>query len=90
MLVEHLGQVLRHLLARPGGYAVDDDGEGRTALTGRAQVIPRHRIGVAGSRRDEQPQVGGAEQLGRQLVVGDLDGIDVGRVEDGETLVESG
>ena len=41
-----------------------------------------HGVAVAGGRRDEDPEVGGREQLDGQVAVGLDDGVDVGRVDD--------
>ena len=66
------------------GHPVEQHGERGAALLGGLQHVPRHGVGVAGGRRDEQPQVGGGEQLrGEPPVRGD-DRVDVGGVEEGE------
>ena len=51
------------------------------AFGGLAQQVPGHGVGVAGGGGDEQPQVGGGEQLGGQLPVGPDDRVDVGGVQ---------
>ena len=81
---EHPGQVGGHGLHGVGGGAVEHDRDRGRALGGLAQVVPRHLVGVPGGRGDEQPQVGGGEQLGGQRAVALLDRVDVGGVEDGQ------
>ncbi len=65
------------------GHAVEHDADLRCAFVCDAQQMPRHRIGVAGGRRHEQPHVGRAEQAYGEIAVG-VDRVDVGDVEDGE------
>ena len=79
---QHLLQVRGDLVARAGGDPVEHDRHRGAALGRRPQEVPRHLVGVAGGRGDEQPQVGRCEQLGGQGAVADLDGVDVGGVED--------
>ena len=83
---EHPGQVGGHGVDRVGRGAVEDDRDGGRPVGGLAQELPRHLVGVAGGRGDEDPEVGGREQLGGQRAVGLLDRVDVGRVEDGQPL----
>ena len=80
---EHPGQV--------GGDRVDglrrgavehDRHRGRLRSAAWREEVPRHLVGVAGGRGDEEPQVGGGEQLGGQRPVALLDRVDVGGVED--------
>ena len=66
--------------------AVEHDRHGGTALGGLAQEVPRHLVGVPGGGGDEEPEVGGGQQLGGQGAVALLDRVDVGCVEDGEAL----
>ena len=65
-----------------GRRAVQHDRHGGRALGGLAQEVPRHLVCVPRGRGDEQPQVGGREQLGREHTVALLDRVDVGGVED--------
>ena len=79
---QHPGQVRGHRLDGVGRRPVEDDRDRGGALGGLAQVVPRHLVGVAGRRGDEQPQVGGREQLRGERPVALLDRVDVGGVED--------
>lgn len=66
------------------GHSVEDGDEGRVVLLGAAQQAPGHGVGVAGGGGDHDPDVGGADEPGGEhAVVGD-EGVDVGRVEEGE------
>ena len=47
-------------------HPVEQHGEGGAAVCGGLQDVPGHRVGVAGGGGDEQPEVGGGEQLGRR------------------------
>ena len=87
---EHLLQVRRNLAVGVGGDAVEHDRERRAPLPRGAQELPRDGIGVAGGRRDEEPAVGGREQLVREGAVLGEHGVDVRRVEQRETLRQSG
>ncbi len=70
------------------GHAVEDGDEGGVVLLGGAQQVPGDGVGVAGGRGDHDPDVGGADQFGGEgAVVGDQ-GVDVGRVEEGEPARE--
>ena len=69
-------------------HPVEHDGQRGAALLRGLQEVPRHRVGVAGGGGDEQPEVGGGEQLGGEPAVGADHGVDVGGVEDGEPGVE--
>ena len=84
LLAQHRGEVGADLVDRRRGYPVEDDGDGRAALGRVAQQLPRDGVGVARSRRDEDPQVRGGEQLGREAAVGLDDAVDVGGVEQGQ------
>ena len=88
-LVEHLAQVRRHL-ARVGRHAVEHDGDDGAALARLLEQLPRDGVRVARGGRDEEPGVGGGEQLvgERAVLVGDR--VDVGRVEQGDALGERG
>ncbi len=88
LLGQHLAEVGRDLAHHIGGNAVEHDRDGGAALARFAQQIPRDRVGVAGGGRDEDPQVCGGEQLGREIPVGRDDTVDVGRVEQGEAAAE--
>jgi hypothetical protein len=68
------------------GHAVEHDRQRRAAVAGGVQQVPGHRVGVAGGGRDEQPGVGGGEQLAGEVAVGLDDRVDVGRVEQREPL----
>src|SRR6478609_9681349 len=81
---QHPGEVRGDGVHRLGRGAVEDDGDRGRAVRGLAEEVPGHLVGVARGRGDEEPQVGGGEQLGRQHAVLLLDRVDVGCVEDGE------
>ena len=81
---EHPGQVGGHGLQRLVGGAVEHDRDRGGPVGGLAQEAPRHLVGVPGGGGDEEPQVGGGQQLGGQGAVALLHGVDVGGVEDGE------
>lgn len=66
------------------GHAVEDGDEGRVVLLGAAQQVPGHGVGVAGGGGDHDPDVGGADELGGEYAVVGDEGVDVGRVEEGE------
>ena len=75
-----------HLPAGVLRHPVENEGERRPAVARRTEELPRHRVGVAGGGRDEEPSVGRREELaGERAVLGE-DGVDVGRVEEGEPL----
>ena len=73
-----------------GRHAVEHDGQRGAALLRGPQEVPGDRVGVAGRGRDEEPQVGGGEQLGGELAVGGDDRVDVGGVEQGEPGASDG
>lgn len=79
------GAVLpRHLGHHLVGHPVEHGDQGGVVLLRGAQQVPGHRIGVPRGRGDHHPDVGGADQFGRQdAVVGD-EGVDVGRVQEGD------
>jgi hypothetical protein len=60
---------------------VADHRERGAAALGGVQQVPRHGVGVPGRGGDEDPQVGGGEQLRGQLPVAGDDRVDVRRVE---------
>ena len=63
------------------GHAVENERERRAAVARRTEELPRHRIGLAGGGRDEEPSVGRREELaGENTVLGE-DGVNVGRVQ---------
>ena len=66
--------------------AVEHDRHGGAALGGLLEEAPRHLVGVARGRGDEQPQVGGREQLGGEAAVALLDRVDVGGVQQRQAL----
>jgi hypothetical protein len=66
------------------GHPVEHGDERDVVLLGGAQQVPGDGVGVARGRGDHHPDVGGADQLGGEgAVLGD-EGVDVGRVEEGE------
>ena len=69
-------------------HPVEHQRDRRAARPRGAQELPRHRVGVAGRGGDEQPQVGGGEQLLGEGPVGLHHRVDVGRVEQREARVE--
>ncbi len=77
VLPRHLGH---HLV----GHPVEHGDQGGVVLLGGAQQVPGHRVGVPGGRGDHHPDVGGADQFGRQDAVVGEEGVDVGRVEKGD------
>lgn len=85
VLVHHPAQVVRHGLGARVD-PVEDHRDLRAALGGTVQEVPRDGVGVAGGRRDEQPQVGRGEELRGELAVRRLHGVDVGRVHEREAL----
>ena len=89
-LGEHPGQVPAHLGDGAGRGPVEHDRHGGAALGGLLEEAPRHLVGVARGRGDEQPEVGGREQLRGQAAVALHDGVDVGRVEQREPLRHRG
>lgn len=50
--------------------------------------MPGHGVGVAGGRGDHDPDVGRADQLGGQHPVVGHQGVDVGRVQEGDSAGE--
>ena len=81
---QHPREVGRHRLGGLLGGAVEHDRDRRGPLRGLLEEAPRHLVGVARGGGDEQPEVGGGQQLGGELAVALLDGVDVGRVQDGQ------
>ncbi len=81
LLPQHRREVAADVCHRLGRHAVEDDRDGRAALGGLAQQVPRDGIGVAGCRGDEEPQVGGREELGGERAVGADHRVDVRGVE---------
>ena len=79
-VVEHLAPVVS--LRRE---AIHDHDEGQATLADPAQDQPRDAVRVAGRGRHEQAQVGRLDELIRELPVGVLDAVDVGRVDERET-----
>ena len=77
-------------LARVRRHAVEHHRDDGAALARRLEQLPRDGVRVAGCGRDEEPGVGGGEQLvgERAVLVGDR--VDVGRVEQGDALGERG
>ncbi|BFO21624.1 hypothetical protein SHKM778_80120 [Streptomyces sp. KM77-8] len=66
------------------GYAVENGHQGDVVLLGGAQHVPGDGVGVAGGGGDHDPDVGGGDEFGGEdAVVGD-EGVDVGRVQEGE------
>lgn len=64
--------------------AVEDAHERHVVLLRGAQEVPGHGVGVPCRRGDHDPDVGGADEFGGQdAVVGDQ-GVDIGRVQEGE------
>ena len=84
-LVHHLAQVRRDVRDRPRRHPVQHHRDRCAALGGGDQVVPGHGVGVAGGRGDEQPEIGGGQQLGGELPVLHHHGVDVRSVEQGQT-----
>ena len=87
---EHLLQVRGDVVLGAGRHPVEQHGQGGAALLRGLQDVPGHRVGVAGRGGDEEPQVGGGEQLRREPAVGGDDGVDVRGVEEGEPGIQRG
>ena len=81
---QHPGQVRGHLARGLGRHPVEHDGERGAALLRRPQQVPRDGVGVAGRRRDENPEVRRRQQLTGELAVGLDHRVDVGGVEQRE------
>ncbi len=77
VLPRHLGH---HLV----GHPVEHGDQGGVVLLGGTQQMPGHGVGVPGGRGDHHPDVGGADQFGRQYAVVGDEGVDVGRVQEGD------
>ena len=80
-LDEHRLEVVLHLVFGTRRDAVDHDRQRRSPVLRESEVLPRNRVGVTRCGRDEDPQVGRSEKLGREVVVRDFDRVDVGGVE---------
>ena len=85
-LAHQLAEVRRDLRHGPRRDPVEHHRHGGAAFGGRQQELPRHGVGITGRRGDEEPQVGGRQQLSRELPVLRDDRVDVRSVEDGQTL----
>ena len=83
---EHPGEVGRDRSDGVGRRPVEHDRHRGGPLRRLAQEAPRHLVGVPRCGGHEEPQVRRGEELGRQVSVALLDGVDVGSVEDGEAL----
>ena len=70
------------------GHPVEDGDERGVVLLGGTQQMPGHRVGVPGGRGDHDPDVGRADQFGGEHPVVGHEGVDVGRVEEGEPARE--
>ena len=81
LLAQHRGEVRADLGDGIRRDAVEHDRDGGAAVGGGAQQVPGHGIRVARRGGDEEPQVGGGEQLGGDGAVGGDDRVDVGGVE---------
>jgi hypothetical protein len=66
-----------HLATGVLRHAVENEGERRPAVARRAEEFPGDRVGVAGSRRDEEPSVCRGEELVGECAVLGEDGVDV-------------
>jgi hypothetical protein len=76
----------RHLPAGVFGHPVENERKRCPPFACRTEELPRHRVGIAGGGRNEEPPVGrGQELVGERAILGE-DGVDVGRVEEGEPL----
>ena len=64
---QHPAEVRADLGHRLRRHPVEHHRQRGAALLGGVQQVPRHRVGVPGRGGDEDPQVGGGEQLGGQL-----------------------
>ncbi len=82
--LEHAGEVRGDLVGRARRHPVEHHRERGPAVAGGLQQVPGNGVGVPGGGRDEEPEVGGGQQLQRELPVALDDGIDVGCVEEGQ------
>ena len=82
----HAGQVAPDLDDAVAGGAVEHHRDRGAAFGRLAQVVPGDLVGVAGGGRDEEPEVRGREELGRELPVALVDRVDVRGVEDRQSL----
>ena len=85
----HLPQMRRHVRHRPRRHPVQHHRHRGAALGRGPQELPGHGVGVTGRRGDEQPEVGGGQQLGGQLPVLRDHRVDVGGVQDGQARAGS-
>ena len=60
MFGQHVAQVVADHVLGAVRHPVEHDRQRRTALLREVEQIPRHRIGVAGGRGDEEPEVAAA------------------------------
>ena len=58
----------------------------KTAFTDTTQHLPRHQVGVAGRGGDENAEIAGLNQNIGELAVVTIDGVDVGRVDNGNPV----
>ena len=70
--------------------AVQHDDERKTALPHAAQHLPRHQVGVAGRRGDEDAQIAGLNQQVGELAIVTVDRVDVRRIDDGHPVSACG
>ena len=77
-------EVGQHVVNGSGRGSVENDADGDRAGGSAFEHAPRHGIRVPVRGRDEQPEVRGGEQLCGECAILVGDGIDIGRVDDGE------
>jgi|GEM_PF-4611267 len=76
------------LVLGPRRNPIDHHSKRGRPLLSQTEILPRHGVRVSSSRGHKQPQIGSTEQLRGQVVVGHLDRVDIGRVQDRETRSE--
>ena len=86
---QHLLEVRSDLGGGTRRHAIEHQTDADPTGHRAAEELPRHRVGVAHGSRDEQPQIRRVQQLGGHGSVGVDDGVDVGRVEQGQRLGHS-
>ena len=85
-LVEHASQVVFDGLFVAFGHAVEHHGDSDGACGCFVEQFPGYGVGVAVGGGDEEPQVGGGEQLLGEGAVFLRDGVDIGCVNERDAL----
>ncbi len=87
---QHLRQMRGDGVTDARWNPIEHESDGRTACLRGTQKVPGNRVGIAGRRRNKEPQVGGGEQLLGKGAISLDHGVDIGRVEQGEAGIEAG